>query len=195
MSLLVIPRPTQPSEFNRLPGVDLDDALDSIAGQRARIDRLQGAANVRFRNDTPEAALTFSLPPVQGDPAALANGEGRIADLLCVSRVPGASGSRSVFVDLSRGVLLVGTAVFFNDRNVAVGVVDESLVHKIDMIAALLSLNDFSQAPAAADEPPLRIHVDNIPEDRLERAEVVINGQAYALSDILEDVEPVELRD
>lgn len=195
MSFLTIPRPNDPTNTIRTTGVDIEDAIDALTGQRNRIER-NGQANhlnVRDRHDTFDAYVSFPLPKVQGNTDALVAAEERIANLLKVSRVPGASGERGVFVDLANGHLLVSTSVFFNARNAAIGVMDDSLIHKLEMVSSLLTLNDFSQAPAPAE--PVRFEISNLPPSVLATAELVLNGNRYSLDTIQGEVEPLDDQD
>ena len=190
MSLLTFPRPTQPSTFSTLVDLDIEDAIDQLTTQQVRIQRNRFDIQVRDRGNTNDPYVSFSLPSIQGTPEALANAEERIAELLKVSRVPGASGSRAIFIDLSKGHLLVSTSVFFNERNAALGVIDESLTHKVELVQALLTLNDFSAVPTPSE--PLIVSISNVPDALLASAEVAINGTRYSLADIQDNLEPLD---
>lgn len=195
MSLLILPRPNSPTNTICNTGVDVEDAIDALTSQRSRIERngQAGHLNVRDRLNTVSAYVSFPLPKSQGDVDALLAAEDRIATLLKTSRVPGASGERGVFVDLVNGHLLVSTSVFFNERNAAIGVMDDSLIHKLDLVSRLLTLNDFSQAPAPA--VPVRFEISNLPPAVLATAELVLNGSRYSLDTIQGEVEPLDDQD
>lgn len=190
MSLLTFPRPTQPSTFSSLVDLDIEDAIDQLTTQQVRIQRNRFDIQVRDRGNTDDAYVAFSLPPIQGNGEALEKAEERIAQLFKTSRVPGASGSRAVFVDLAKGHLLVSTSVFFNERNAALGVIDESLTHKVELVQVLLTLNDFSAVPTPSE--PLTVSISNVPDALAASAEVVINGTRYSLSDIRDNLEPLD---
>lgn len=189
MSLFALPRPNHPNDFTRQTDVDVEEAIDFLVAQRLRIQRQDQAGQIRARDrgNTREAYVSFPVKPVTGDALALATAEEKIVELLQISRVPGASGSRGVFVDLANGHVLVSTSVFYNERNAALGVIDESLINKLDMVATTLTLNDLSHVPAPAH--PIRLDLGDLPDSILATAELVIRGQRFSVAQILEEVE------
>lgn len=153
MSLLRMPRPSFPDTFNVLEDISPAE-VHALTGIRA--------------DESPN--MHFELPVPAEDFVQRANFaaiEQRIADLLQTSRVPGASGTRLVFVDLPRGNLIVGTTVWFNAQRKRHAVVDASLEHKVAFISSMLELlYDTSHTPAKIPELSLVVngeHVDLTP--------------------------------
>ncbi len=196
MSLLTTPHRQNPQAQNSRTSDlhEAQDALELLRWSAERETQRNHAFNARFRNDTTDAFLEFTLPkaPDTAQAEALANAEEKIVQLLRFSRVPGASGFRGVYVDLVTGTLLVGTTVFFNERNAALGVQDESLVHKIEMIAATLALASFESVPQQQTEvqDPIVIRIEGLSPNQLGRASVEIDGEVYSVRDIMENVDP-----
>ena len=198
MSLLLTPRRSNPADTQSQTNMSLFDAQDALELLRLSTQRETQrnlGYQVKDRSNTNQAFLSFRLPAapegVRRDDLDAA--EAKIAQLLMFSRVPGASGHRGVFVDLTEGVLLVGTTVFYNERHAALGVEDESLVHKIEMIQATLALASFDQAPHShASNEPIVIRIEGLTEQQLERTQIAIGDNRYSLGDIAADVEPIK---
>ena len=201
MSLLLIPRPQNLSApivmstlslseaASYMGHLDASIALDKAGGMiNLKMDKAGGMINLKILRTVPDGHFEqFSLPVLPADVGTadnLARMERKIADHLAVSRTPGASGKRAVFVDLRTGELAIGTTVVFNERNAAQGVSDASLGHKVEFVADLIGMVDMNApAPPAAT---LTLCVDGPEAERvLAGIRVKTNGEEMSLGDLI----------
>lgn len=144
MSLFLQPQPQNPTTFRSITDLHPSEVVDFFSRFETLVaDSISSTPGGRLNEAsyTDQAFVEFSIPASSGDPASLAAAERKIAEQLSISRVPRQSGTRAVFVDLKNGSLFVGTTVLFNERNATMGVADDSLLHKVDLIQTLLGLN------------------------------------------------------
>ena len=178
MSIFLQPQPQDPTSFRTITDLHPSEVTDFFSRFETLVaDSISSTPGGRLNevDQTDEAMVEFAIPAISGNPASLAAAERKIAEQLSISRVPRASGTRAVFVDLANGSLFVGTTVLFNERNATTGVSDDSLLHKIDLIQTLLDLN-----ASATDEGEEEAHEPN----GLDTVTLRIGGQIVSLRKI-----------
>lgn len=182
MSLFLQPLPQSPTNFRTLTDLQSNEVTDFFQRFETLVqDTINATPGGRLTeaNYPHQQYVSFDLPASSGDPAAIAAAERKIAEQLSVSRVPRQSGTRAVFVDLKNGTLLVGTTVLFNERNATLGVNDDSLLHKVDLIQTLLGLN-----VRATDEDEEEEEDFAFEHNGLDTVTLRINGHVISLRDI-----------